>query len=134
MANLSGANLSEANLSEANLSRANLSGANLFGAILPKYKICPEGEFIAYKKCKEGIVKLLIKGETQGGLISRKCRTNKVKVLELPKNVKIAHSTYDHDFTYTKGQVIEIQADLDVRLECTSGIHFFISREEAEEY
>ena len=104
---------------------------------------CPEeGEFIGYKKCaEEKIVKLLIMEEAKrSSATSRKCRASKVKVLEITniKNTKkyeMAKSQYDSDFIYKIGETIEVKDfDEDRWKECSAGIHFFITREEAVQY
>jgi hypothetical protein len=137
-ADLSGANLSEANLSRANLSRANLSGANLSGANLykvklPHFQICPEeGDFIAWKKVNGGVLKILVPAEAKrtSSLVGRKCRAEFVKVLE-GEGV----SKHDGKTLYKAvGTVYPDRYDDDIRIECTSGIHFFMTRREAEEY
>ena len=43
-------------------------------------------------------------------------------------------SQHDNKFTYTVGKRVTAKLDSDVRVECTSGIHFFITRLEAEDY
>ena len=157
-ANLRGANLIEANLIEANLIEANLSGANLSGADLRGANLrgaiynedtaffamaCPEeGSFIGYKICQDSkIVKLLITEDSKrSSATTRKCRASKAKVLEITniKNTKKyeeAVSRYDSNFVYKVGETIEV-ADFDENRwnECSSGIHFFITRDEAVQY
>jgi hypothetical protein len=146
-ANLSGANLSGANLSGANLSRANLSGANLSGARnaelqLSETLIVPEyGGFIGWKKLEDGlIVKLLIPEDAKrlNAYHSRKCRASKAIVLDITKNgdaVNIGKSKHDNNFIYEIGaEVIPDSFDDDRRNECSAGIHFFITKIEAESY
>ena len=135
-ANLRGAYLSEADLRGAYLSEANLRGAYLNGANLPNFQICPEeGDFIGWKKLQGNIVaKLLIPAEAKrtSTLVGRKCRAEFVKVLEL------THSTYDMysgRTLYVQGEMVyPDKYDDDIRIECTNGIHFFITKREAEEY
>jgi hypothetical protein len=158
-ANLSGANLSGANLSDADLSRANLSYADLFsanlsganlsgaclyraclyranlsGANLPHFQICPEeGDFIGWKKLSNKVVaKLLIPATANrtSSLVGRKCRAEFVVVL-----AGEGASSYDRSTKYIPGATVyPDEYDDDIRVECTSGIHFFITRKEAEEY
>ena len=127
-----------ANLQGANLRGANLQGADLTDAQLPDYQICPEeGAFIAYKKLRGGVVaKLGIPRDAQrtSSLIGRKCRASKAKVLELSGGATEALSRHDYSFVYRLGEYVEAALDADIRVECTSGIHFFITRKEAEEY
>jgi len=146
-ADLSGADLSRANLFGANLSGANLYGANLYGANLPidtnsklilsKTLITPEGDIIGYKKCKYNvIVKLLIPAEAKRcNATGRKCRAEFAKVLEV-YGTDIAQSKYDETFIYKPGETVKPREPFDENRfnECSSGIHFFLTREEAEAY
>ena len=150
-ANLSRANLSGANLSRANLSRADLSGANLSGAkteidLLNKFFpiCCPEyGSFIAWKKCEnETIVKLeVLDNAKRSSAYSRKCRCSAAKVLAIenidgtPYAAKTVSSQRDKNFTYTVGEIVKVDDfDEDRRNECSTGIHFFITRQEAVDW
>ena len=145
----------------ANLTGANLRGADLIGANLEKTKInypiaCPEeGSFIAWKKAKmmcvdehqytDVIIKLLIPEDAKrSSATTRKCRANKAVVLEgyvlsnpeLKLNSdSIICSIYDKRYTYKIGDTLEILDFNENRwVECAPGIHFFITRREAEEY
>ena len=156
-ANLSGADLSWANLFGADLSWANLFGANLSGADLSGadyiekaknlfYPIaCPEiGAFVGWKKAKvktsghECIVKLEITEDAvRSSAAGRKCRCSKATVLEiqdLEGNVleQVAVSDGDENFHYIPGTVASV-SDFDENRwnECSTGIHFYITREEA---
>ena len=157
-ANLSGANLSGADLREANLSGANLRGADLSGANLrlakniPSYAcrlVCPEeGSFIGFKKARttapdfrEAIVKLLITEDAKrSSATTRKCRCDKAKVISITsldgkENFTTAYSYFDRIFQYTVGQTVVIDDfDEDRWNECSTGVHFFITREEAIDY
>ena len=141
-ANLYGANLSGTYLYGANLSGANLSGADLYGAkeselIIAKTRILPdEGDVIGWKKCRGGvIVKLLIKSETKRcHAFGRKCRAERATVLEVFGADK-GISSHDCKTEYVKGK--EVVCDVwgeDWTKECSGGIHFFITRLEAENY
>ena len=137
-ANLSGANLRSANLYGANLSGADLRSADLSGAenwehLLPSRTILPSGDLIGWKKLSGGtICKLKIPAKAQriGGLIGRKCRAEYAKVLE-----GSGVSQHDCSFKYQVGKIVRPDKwNPDPRVECSSGIHFFITREEAEAY
>ena len=141
-ADLSGANLSDADLSGANLSYANLSGANLSDARYNENTAffalqCPEeGSFVAWKKCKNNVVvKLLIPDDAKrSSATSRKCRASKAVVLEVIGAEK-AISTNDASFVYEVGKEVVPDSFDDNRWnECSHGIHFFITRKEAENY
>jgi len=133
-ANLTGADLTGADLTGADLRGANLRGANLRGANLPKFQIPQEGTLTVFKKTTKGVIKLLIPetAKRTASLVGRKCRAEFVFVLEAPSGTKDCHSkTVD----YTQGQTVyPDKYDDDIRIECTHGIHFFLTREEAEEY
>lgn len=141
------ANLSGANLSRADLSRANLSGANLDGVIADEctsgyFSACPEdGAFVGYKKCSENrIVKLLIPEDARrSSATTRKCRCSKAVVLEITgidgRQYDTAESRYDRAFVYKVGETVEVENfDGNRWHECSRGIHFFITRAEAEAY
>lgn len=160
-ANLRGAELCGANLYRADLGRANLFGANLHGVNLCRadlFKVeidnnmmdrffplvCPEtGEFIGWKKCKNDIiVKLKITDDAKRlSAFGRKCRCSKAIVLEF-QNIDgtqadciEVESGYDPKFKYRIGETAEvIDFDEDRQNECSTGIHFFLTRREAVEY
>ena len=157
-ADLSGADLREANLRGADLRGADLRGADLRGANLrlakniPSYAcrlVCPEeGSFIGFKKARttapdfrEAIVKLLITEDAKrSSATTRKCRCDKAKVISITsldgkENFTTAYSYYDRIFQYTVGQTVVIDDfDEDRWNECSTGVHFFITREEAIDY
>jgi uncharacterized protein YjbI with pentapeptide repeats len=141
-ANLSGADLSGANLFRANLSDANLSRANLYGAknsslAISVTRVCPEGDIIGWKKCRyEVVVKLLIPKEAKrSNATGRKCRAEFADVIEVIGS-EIGVSSFDSDLTYEVGKRVYPKNPFDENFlnECASGIHFFITREEAEYY
>ena len=152
-ANLGSADLRNANLSGADLSDAYLSGADLSGANLRSAKynertaffalVCPEeGDFIAWKKVGEVIVKLRIPSEAKrSSATSRKCRCEYAEVLELqsldgtPYNDdKVVNNDYVETI-YKVGEIVHSDSwDDDRWNECSHGIHFFITRDEAVRY
>ena len=150
-ANLSGADLSGANLSRANLSGANLSGANLSGADLSganlfcaenadlaiaRTRILPEGDLIGYKKCKNDIiVKLKIPANAKRShAFGRKCRAEFVEVLEI-FGAETAISAHDNETLYKVGETVYPDKwSENWQKECASGIHFFITKIEAENH
>jgi len=138
-ANLSGANLSGANLFDADLSGAILSGANLFDADLPYFQIPQDGDLTVWKKFGGDCYgKLLVPegARRTASLVGKKCRAEFVKVLEIyslnDNTVEVANGWYNKDFIYKVGETIYPDSyDDDIRVECTNGIHFFLTKEEA---
>ena len=95
-----------------------------------------EGDVIGWKKCCAGvIVKLLVKSDTpRSSATTRKCRAKEVTVLEVFES-DIGVSKHDSKVTYKKGEVVTCDSWEDDRwIECAGGIHFFITRQEAEDY
>ncbi len=151
-ANLNHAKLTDADLTSADLSYANLMGANLQLAILDNVRYnectsffalqCPEkGFFIGYKKSRGKIVELLITEDAKrSNATTRKCRCSKAKVLSITnvsntKEYDKVASDYDKNFIYRVGEIVEVE-DFDENrwVECSTGIHFFLTRDEAVRY
>ena len=143
-ANLYEADLSEADLSGADLYVADLRGANLSGAKIDFPMVCPEkGSFTGYKKCKNGlIVELNIPEDAlRSSATTRKCRCSKAKVISITNldgsksEETKAISNRDSSFVYKLGETVEVP-DFDPNRwnECSTGIHFFMTREEALDY
>ncbi len=150
-ANLADANLARANLADANLAGAYLAGANLAGAYLAEAyladvknadfaiaqtRILPDGDLIGWKKCMQGvIVKLRIpEAAKRSHAFGRKCRAEYADVVEVI-GADVGISKHDSSTEYRVGQrVIPDRFDENWAEECSSGIHFFITRLEAEVY
>lgn len=139
---LRGANLQWVDLQGADLTKANLQGTNLAHVIYDEYTAffalqCPEeGAFIGWKKCENGvIVKLLITDDAKrSSATSRKCRASKAIVLEVIGAEK-GISTVSGNFVYEVGkEMVPDSFDDDRWRECSHGIHFFLTRNEAERY
>ena len=160
-ADLWGADLRNADLRDANLWGANLGGADLRNADLRNADLrnaknvpfvpysCPDvGAFIGYKKAWVGkdpptpaIVELEIMADARRcSAAGRKCRCDKAKVLsitspDVKEHYESAFSDYDASFIYKVGEIVEVK-DFDKNRwnECSTGIHFFINRQEAVDY
>jgi hypothetical protein len=138
-ANLQGADLQGADLQGADLHNANLRTADLRGAkdIPPlatsRLSITPEGDLIGWKKLNNGVIcKLRIPAAARrNNATGRKCRAEFAIVLE-GEGV----SQYDSAFVYKVGETVQPTNpfDPDRWNECAPGIHFYITREEAEAY
>ena len=151
-ANLEDADLSYSNLSNSNLRDVNLNSADLSSADLKNIKInihtigynlaCPEkGSFIGYKKANGCIVKLLILEDAKrSSATTAKCRCDKAKVLDIEnietgKKVNEINSNYDINFIYKVGEIIHVDNfDNNRWNECSTGIYFFVNKENAINY
>ena len=151
-ADLTGAYLWNTNLSHANLKNTNLTGANLIGTNLKNIKTnmytigynlaCPEeGSFIGYKKVNEHLVKLLIPEDAKrSSATTLKCRCSKARVLDIENiktglKVQAVNSSYDYRFIYRVGEIVTVDNFDDNRWnEFSTGIHFFVNKENALNY
>jgi hypothetical protein len=152
VANLYNANLYGADLRGADLCKADLYGANLYGADLreanlrgvnlreakniPDYvasttTICPEGDVIGWKQLAGNeLAKLLIPAAAKrSNATGRKCRAEYAVVLE-----GNGVSLHDNDFIYRAGETVRPKEPFceDRWEECASGIHFYLTKWEAE--
>ena len=143
-ADLSGANLYGADLTGANLTEANLSGADLTGANLPPFQIVPEvGAFFGWKKLANGAIAQLeipAKAKRTSSLVGRKCRASYAKTVAITapngEPMKEGFTCRDGKNTvYRVGRLTRPDKyDDNVRVACTHGVHFFITKQEAEDY
>ena len=131
--------LCDADLSNADLNGANLRGTNLYGVNgnlieYRKGKILTE-DIIGYKKCKnEIIVTLKIpRGAIIFSISGNKCRTNKAKVIAID-GADRALSKYKYMSYYVGDEFNIYDFDCQYNEECGRGIHFFMTRKEAEDY
>ena len=131
-----------ADLRYANLSSADLRSADLRSALNSEYsiavtRIVSDGDIIGWKKCRDGIlVKLLIPKEAKrNNATGRKCRAEYADILEIFGATQ-AVSQHDKSVIYEVGKRVmpTTPYDEDFLNECSSGIHFFITRLEAENY
>jgi len=139
-ANLSGANLSCADLSGANLSCANLSGTTTdektqgWGLAVARTRILPDGIIIGWKKCRKNvIVKLLVPMDAKRShAFGRKCRAEYVQTVEVFGD-EVGISQHDEKTKYRTGEFVRCDRwEENWQVECGGGIHFFLTREEAE--
>ena len=146
-ADLCGADLCDADLRGADLCGADLRGANLRGVRYNEQTAyyamqCPEkGAYIGYKKAEGKIVELEIQADAKrSSATTRKCRASKAKVLSITsidgkEHFEEAKSSRDQSFVYRVGKTVEVKDfDEDRWKECSTGIHHFITREEAAMY
>jgi hypothetical protein len=75
------------------------------------------------------VIALTIPAEAKrtSSLVGRKCRAEFV--------IPMGSGTSRRGGVYVEGEVFRPDSyDADIRVECTNGVHFFITRREAEEY
>src|SRR5699024_3371718 len=152
------ANLKGAAMRYVDLSGADISGADLFSAVLEPANLtgvisdentkffrlyCPEkGAFLGYKKCfNNRLVQLLIPADAKRtSATMNSCRCSKAKVLSIKsfdykEEYDEAWSLVDENFVYRKGQWVEVpDLNEDRWMDSTTGIHFWMTREEAKAY
>lgn len=140
------------------LTGANIEGADLFAAVLEHAKLdgiiyndetrwfkmhCPEtGPFLGYKKCfNNRLVQLLIPEDAKRtSATMNSCRCSKAKVLTIKsfdyqEEFDEAWSLVDENFVYRKGEWVEVpDFNEDRWQDSTTGIHFWLTREEALAY
>ena len=151
-------NMKTASMRYCDMTGCDIRGANLFGAVLEHAKLdgiisdertqwfrmhCPEkGAILGYKKCvNDRLVQLLIPADakrTSATLPS--CRCSKAKVLTIKsfdstEEFDEAWSLVDENFVYHKGEWVEVSDFNEDRwMDSTTGLHFWMSREEANRY
>ena len=135
---LQGANLSRAAIANCKFVNCTCDASTAFFTLQ-----CPEeGAFIAWKRCSDWIVKLQVTERAKrSSATSRKCRCSEALVLDIQNldgttsNLKSVCSDYDSSFVYRVGKIVRVDNFNENRWsECTAGIHFFITREEAVNY
>lgn len=149
------ANMVTASFRYCDMQKCDIRGADLFGAALEHANLkgiisdedtqwfrlyCPEeGAFLGYKKCfDDRLVQLLIPADAKRTSATRaSCRCNKAKVLtikslDFAENFDEAWSLINEDFVYRRGEWVEVKDFNEDRWqESTTGIHFWLTREEA---
>ena len=123
--------------SGANLRGADLRGAKNADLAIAMTCILPEGDLIGWKKCEDGvIVKLRIPDAAKRShAFGRKCRAEYVDVLEVIGGDVGVTSAHGPKTQYKAGERVHPNSfDEDWTSECSNGIHFFITRAEAEAY
>lgn len=157
-ANLTRSSLIGADLRDSNFDYADLSGANFYCSQLENtilthvitsddtryfHQKCPEtGPFIGFKNCYgERIVQLLIPADAmRSSATNDTCRCSKAKVLsikspDLQISYNEASSYVDDAFIYRVGTYVTVSNFNTNRwVDSTTGIHFFMTRDEAISY
>ena len=139
---LQGADLRGADLQGAYLQGADLQGAKSADLAIAMTRILPEGSLIGWKKLRGGIIaKLRIPEDAKRShAFGRKCRAEFAEVLELLNSdgskAGAGISQHDSSFVYRVGDTVRPMCPFSENWveECESGIHFFITKLEAENY
>lgn len=139
----------KSNLDDSNLKESNFDNVRLIGNSGTLLKCPEEGSFTGFKKIFLGNNPLLCKLEIpadakRSSAFGRKCRCSKAKVLEIWGKdcdgdylvpISRGYSYHDHTFEYKVGETIYPDSFDDNRWdECSNGIHFFITKQEAIDY
>lgn len=142
-----------ADMSYVSLHYADMWGASLYGAKLDNVTHngatrfftlqCPEeGSFIGYKKASGHIVELeILPDAKRSSATTRKCRCSAARVLSITTldgkedGTQFVSSNRDPSFVYRVGEIVRVDDfDEDRWNECSTGIHFFVTRDEAVNY
>jgi hypothetical protein len=121
-------------------SKITINKSNFFGNILDQTTQVTE-IMVVYKKLRNCLLAVLEieKGQHFQHENFNKCRTNKVKVLSIEsfdgtKKHDKGTSIHDSGFIYIVGRTIECTNYNYNIEECSTGIHFFLTRQEAIDY
>ena len=121
----------EANVRDACFTNANLEGQEAFVGSL---SILPAGGIIGWKKCCGNvIVQLFIPARVaRTNATGRECRAERALVLEV-YGAPEGQSFYDPSYIYRPGETVLCHAwEANPWKMCAGGIHFYITRAEAE--
>ena len=156
--NFKNASIKESCFRSCDMRNANIEGADLFAAVLELANLdgiksddntkwfrlyCPEeGAFLAYKKCfGDRLVQLLVPADAKRSSATRSCcRVSKAKVLTIKsfdykERFDEAWSLVDDNFVYRVGEWVEVKDyNNDRWFDSTTGIHIWLTREEAKAY
>ena len=137
--NFTNSNLKYANFYNAGIEKANFSNVEMNFATTFLGTQCPEeGSFIAFKSCGDYLVKLKVsENAKRSSATTYKCRCDSAEVLSIKdiygNSISSIHSNFDKNFIYEIGKTVKIDNfDDDWRIECSNGIHFFMSKIHAE--
>ena len=156
--NFKKASIKESCFRSCDLRDANIEGADLYAAVLELADMegiktdentkwfrlyCPEkGAFLAYKKCfGDRLVQLLVPADAKRSSATRNSiRVSKAKVLTIKSfdykdRFDEAWSLVDENFVYRVGRWVEVKDYNEDRwFDSTTGIHVWLTRQEAKAY
>jgi hypothetical protein len=141
--------INDSSLDDSSARESNFDNVHLIRSSGVLLKCPEEGSFIGFKKIFLGNNSLLCKLEIpadakRSSAFGRKCRCSKAKVLEIWGKdcdgdylvpISRGYSHHDYTFEYKVGETIYPDSFDDNRWdECSNGIHFFITKQEAIDY
>lgn len=136
------ATLKDARFEDSLMDGSILSGTKLDDKEAIRKGVILQKAIVGYKVCmtraihRGVVVKLQIpKGAVVFSINNGKCRTNIAKVVRIGSGFKDVCSDKDANFHYKLGKTVEVKDfDLDYSKECSTGIHFFRTMKELQEY
>lgn len=147
VADLTNVSMYEADFTNADFVRCKLDNIGYDACTCGIALACPEkGSFTAFKKAKlyndnDCIVELQVPADAlRSSATTRKCRVSKAKVVAVytmdGKSIKQnAYSINTRSFVYKIGKIVEVKNfDKNRWNKCSTGIHCFITKREAEQY
>ena len=118
----------------------NIVKENHFGAIIEQVFVL-EQDMTVYKKLRGNKIAMLLlkKGQEFQSKNHSKCRTNEaivvsIKSIDKSRTYKRGISIHDSSFIYRVGETVKADFYDNNIEECSGGIHFFLTREKAENY
>lgn len=108
---------------------------NFFGKVV-KQIFTVKQDMLVYKKLQDDKIATLklVKGQKFIAAKYEKCRTDRAIVVDISDNEETGVSIHDPSFVYRVGEEVVADNYDETFQECTSGIHFFLTREEAERW
>lgn len=148
-ANFSDSNVHKVTFQSCDMDECEATNSNI---VFPQH-VPSNGSFIAWKKARmrdpdgdqyestDVIIKLRIPDDAERCGANHKCRANKVEVIQyetldgekLPDSINVC-SFFNAEFVYHIGMISSVIYDHDPQCECSSGIHFFLNRDDAVNY
>lgn len=144
--NLSRVTFEECDLTYSSFRTCACEEMSYLNSKLPDFQL-PGGDLIVYKRLVNSIAQLTVKADTPrtATLVGRKCRAASAKVNWI-ENVStgdfmsqdyslIRNFSYGNNVTYVAGEeAIPDKYDDNPFIECSHGIHFFLTEKEAREF
>ena len=123
---------------DCDVRQAAMNACKKNGTTIPVIRTIEPPEKV-YKKCVGGVIVVaeIPKNAQVRGEVTGKCRTDKAKIVDIIGDFageKVGISIWDKTTTYFVGDDIEIDNFDMSDEECSTGFHFFCTKEQAERY